>query len=440
MNSSTHLLRRSGPDLEKLVMPSGKINRALYVDDEIFNLEMSRIFASNWVFLVHEAELPKAHDYKVVSIGGRSTIVSRQPDGSFTAVLNRCTHRASAVCHQESGNAQTFRCPYHGWTFRNDGTLTVVPFDDGYESAWDKAAHDLVHFSRVEIYQGYVFGSLQAPTQSLQEWLGGSKELIDWCAQVDNARKIRIVKGSTLVAHANWKYVYDNACDAYHVPFVHASTAIMNVRRGYGTGKTLSHFKGDNTAIETWALGNGHKLLDQRAELGSPWERARPIPGRETLSTSLQERVGDEEALKLLDLTGRSGINLAVFPNLGVLGHGSFYVIEPVSPHLTNIRFYVMLLEDGPEEVNILRLRFEEDFNNVGTRDDIEIMERAHQGLVSIPEVEWIDLSKGLNTTREQALEDGRIRAHGNDDTSIRESYVTWLDLMTRKTDAKGEN
>ena len=47
-------------------------------------------------------------------------------------LLNRCRHRGSAVCHDDSGNANYFRCPYHGWTYRNTGELRGITYDDAY--------------------------------------------------------------------------------------------------------------------------------------------------------------------------------------------------------------------------------------------------------------------------------------------------------------------
>ena len=39
------------------------------------------------------------------------------------------------------------------------------------------------------------------------------------------------------------------------------------------------------------------------------------------------------------------------------------------------------LINDAPSEINTLRIRFSEDFNNVAARDDNEIFERIQSGL-----------------------------------------------------------
>src|SRR5688572_592908 len=145
---------------DALVRPDGTVHRTVYVDPGIFDEEMTRIFARSWVFLLHDAEIPQVNDFKQITIGRRATIVTRAEDGTIHALLNRCTHRGSAVCTLDRGNAPRFQCPYHGWTFSNTGKLVTVPFRGDYGPAFDQAARNLGVFARVENYRGFVFGSL----------------------------------------------------------------------------------------------------------------------------------------------------------------------------------------------------------------------------------------------------------------------------------------
>src|SRR4051794_5426546 len=101
---------------DALVRPDGMVHRSLFTDPAIFELEMTRIFAATWVFLVHETEIPKPHDFKCVNVGRRPVIVTRTAEGEVRALLNRCTHRGTTVCMEAQGNAKRFQCAYHGWT------------------------------------------------------------------------------------------------------------------------------------------------------------------------------------------------------------------------------------------------------------------------------------------------------------------------------------
>ena len=59
--------------------------------------------------------------------------MTRDKQGEIHLLHNRCPHRGNRVCMTEQGNARSFTCPYHGWTFANDGDLKGYPFPSGYE-------------------------------------------------------------------------------------------------------------------------------------------------------------------------------------------------------------------------------------------------------------------------------------------------------------------
>ena len=416
---------------DKLVLPGGMVHRSVFVDPQIFEAEMTQIFGGTWVFLLHESEIPQPHDYKTITVGRRPTIVTRTAEGDVVALLNRCSHRASPVCLSESGNARRFTCPYHGWTFSNAGELLSVTFPEGYGPDFDHKAHNLGRFPRVESYRGFVFGSLNANVEPLLEWMGPAKQTLDWSIDRDNAgpRGVRVVKSVQMTYRGNWKQQNDNNTDGYHTPFLHKATNVMN-RLRHGPGKWLSHVN-DRTEMVCQYLGHGHKLGDHRAELKSAWNQSRPVPGRVSFSESLIHEVGEEMAHEYLELVGRAGINLILYPNLFVMGNGTFAVFEPVSVDNTNVRYYTTLINDAPEQINQLRLRFDEDFHSVGSRDDSEIMELVQHTLNVIPEMEWLDVSRGMVR---QTLDEktGVLTSNKTDDTAIRGAYDYWRILMNR--------
>ena len=68
----------------------------------------------------------------------------------------------------------------------------------------------------------------------------------------------------------------------------------------------------------------------------------------------------------------------------------------------TRLQLWLTSAPGAPPEIDLLRLRVDEDFVNFGTPDDLDMFERVQRGL-SIPEMEWIDMSRGLpdNSTDE---------------------------------------
>ena len=103
-----------------------RIHGRVYTDPEIFEEEMEKVFYRGWVYVGHDSEIPNPGDFQLRKMGRQSVIMVRDEDGHVQLLLNRCTHRANAVCQVERGNTKKFRCAYHGWTFRTNGELLGV--------------------------------------------------------------------------------------------------------------------------------------------------------------------------------------------------------------------------------------------------------------------------------------------------------------------------
>jgi nitrite reductase/ring-hydroxylating ferredoxin subunit len=115
-------------DLASLIrLDEGEIERDIFVDPAIHAEELERIFARTWLFVAHASEIPSPGDYVTRRTGADPVFVTRTEDDRFQVFLNTCKHRGMQVCRVDRGNTSHFRCPYHGWTYRNDGHLIGVP-------------------------------------------------------------------------------------------------------------------------------------------------------------------------------------------------------------------------------------------------------------------------------------------------------------------------
>ena len=99
-------------------------------DRPIFELEKKRLFSRAWIFIGHESEIPQPGDYVVRRVLKDSFIVIRDEAGVVRVHFNMCLHRGMQLCRTEMGNASHFRCPYHGWSYRNDGSIAGIPFHE----------------------------------------------------------------------------------------------------------------------------------------------------------------------------------------------------------------------------------------------------------------------------------------------------------------------
>src|SRR5262249_22927575 len=115
--------REDAGALERLIR-ADRVHRAVYTDAEVFQLEMERLWSRTWIYVGHTSQIPNAGDFLTLDVATQPVIVVRHTDNSVRVLLNRCAHKGTKVVYAPSGNAgKTFRCPYHAWTYRTDGSL-----------------------------------------------------------------------------------------------------------------------------------------------------------------------------------------------------------------------------------------------------------------------------------------------------------------------------
>jgi phenylpropionate dioxygenase-like ring-hydroxylating dioxygenase large terminal subunit len=421
---------RAGIDYDALVKED-RIHGRVYTDPEIFDEEMEKIFYRGWVYVGHASEIPNPGDFRLRQIGRQSVIMVRNDDGQVQLLMNRCAHRANAVCQVERGNAKVFRCAYHGWTYRNNGDLLAVTYSDRYDESFRKEDFGLRKVPRMDMYREFVFGSLSPVGVTLDEHLGRPvKEQMDQFIDLSPEGELDVTAGVHKYGYrANWKFQVENSMDGYHPNFVH-QTFFDNVQRRSGT-KLTDLFASRSVGL-TRDLGNGHVLLDFR-----PYNKATGSRLRAVLPTTLtrQEyleamvnRYGKERTEELLTA---GGTHLLVFPNLVLIGV-QIRVIRPVKIDETDVFLYPTLLKGAPPEVNVARLRGHEAFYGPaggGATDDLEMFERNQVGL-SAQVDPWLILARGLHKERQDV--DGTFVGQMTDELTQRAIWRQWKKVMSQ--------
>ena len=183
-------------------------------------------------------------------------------------MLNACAHRGAMVCRRKKDNRSTWTCPFHGWTYSNNGKLLKVKEAKGagYPEQFNKdGSHDMPKVPRFESYRGFLFGSLNPDVLPLEEHLGETTKLIDMMVDA-SPEGLEVLKGaSTYTYDGNWKVQAENGADGYHVAATHWNYAATTARRS--TGESLTETKAmdagsyGKTKGGFYAFEHGHVLL-----------------------------------------------------------------------------------------------------------------------------------------------------------------------------------
>ncbi|CAN7548978.1 Rieske 2Fe-2S domain-containing protein [Pseudarthrobacter oxydans] len=287
----------------------GMIPAHIYNDKEIFELEKERLFGRSWLFVAHESEVPEAGDYVVRRVLEDSFIISRDEKGEIRALFNMCLHRGMQVCRAEMGNASHFRCPYHGWSYRNDGRIVGLPFHKeayGGEEGFKKKGQTLLPAPSLGTYNGLIFISLDPDAEPLEDFLGDFKFYMDYYTK-QSADGIELRGPQRWRVKANWKIGAENfAGDMYHTPQTHTSVVEIGLFR-----EPKAEKRKDGTTY--WA-GNGGGTTYKLPE-GTLEERLRYVGYPDDMIARMKEQWSQEQ----LDVVGKDGFMVSaasVFPNM----------------------------------------------------------------------------------------------------------------------------
>lgn len=188
-----------------------------YTSAERFEAEKARVFRRVPLVLAASCEIPGAGSYKTLEVAGIPVLLVRDRQGKAHALLNACTHRGAAVA-SGCGTAARFTCPYHGWTFGQDGALLGVASAADF-GAVDKALLAMKRFPVAE-RAGLIWAILDpASPNDPAEMLGGIDDLIAGFGLAGWT----LVESRTLHG-PNWKLAFDAHLEFYHVPVLHCET------------------------------------------------------------------------------------------------------------------------------------------------------------------------------------------------------------------------
>lgn len=291
--------------------------RRSWGDEDVFALELERIFAKAWQFLGHESEIPEPGDYVQRRIGRDRVIVTRSEDGEVRVFLNTCRHRGVPLCRADEGNTSHFRCSYHGWTFANNGDLRGITYQpDVYgKGGIDKSTLGLYQPAHVQTFMGLIFATFDPDAIPLEEHLGDLAWYLE--AIMGKFDEGMEVVGTPVrnIIKANWKTEGENLSgDGYHTMVTHATAVELGL---FATPKDLEKLTDSVTPRftgRTVDCGHGHTIRIQRLPVQVDGNKYWGYP--EAMWEQFDRNLSEEQQQVMSALSVCHG---SVFPNMSFI-------------------------------------------------------------------------------------------------------------------------
>ncbi|MBE7940733.1 MULTISPECIES: aromatic ring-hydroxylating dioxygenase subunit alpha [Ramlibacter] len=439
MNAPQALSRWAGPG-------SSRVPFWAYTDPALYQRELEKIFyGEHWCYVGLEVEIPKVGDYRLSHVGERQVIMvrdrvaprERDTDPGIRVVENRCAHRGVRFCQQQHGNARSFVCPYHQWTYKLNGELAGLPFKDGVPATgedgqpcvnggmpegFDLKQHGLTRL-RVEVLHGLVFATFSDTVEPLRDYLGA--EVMPWLDRIFQGRQLQLLGYNRQRIPGNWKLMMENIKDPYHPGLLH-----------------------------TWFVTFGLWRADQKSRM------VMDAKGRHAVMISRRNEGGENRTVTQGVTSFKAGMQLNDARILDVVPEPWWTVPDPsrpgesITPTVTMITLFPSLIVQ--QQVNSLSTRhivprgegeFDFVWTHFGFTEDTPEMTRRRlrqanlfgpAGFVSADDGEVIELSQdgfrqwgqGGETLCELGGTGTEMTEHMVTETLIRSMYAYWRQVM----------
>ncbi len=430
---------RTNPETVLDLVTENEAHKDLYINDEVFDLEIEHLFRNTWVYVGHGSQVPNKGDYFTTTIANQPLIMVRHSDDTIKILENRCAHRGVELVAQTHGNTgRTFSCPYHAWTYKTDGSLIGIPVKEGYDkTGFEKssAKKGLQNIKNVHVYRDFVFVRLADEGLSFEEFFGESLTSID--NMVDRSPEGRLeVVGNPLryMNNCNWKMLVENQTDSFHPMIVHYSSAgtvkkIWEEMQPYEGPKpmvvecivpfTMDYDFYKKMGIRVWQNGHGHTGVNF------------PIHSDYTDASGYFEKMvksyGETRAKEILD---ENRHNTIYFPNIMVKGPiQTLRVFKPIAANRTLVESWIFRLVGAPDmllERTAMYNRLINAPTSIVGHDDTEVYERAQEGLEC-------NGNSWMNFQRDHFSPEGKSSEEifdGSTEAQMRNQFRAWKKFM----------
>ena len=390
-----------------------------YISREWHLLEREHLWRRVWQMACREEHLPEVGSYVVYEIAGDSYIVVRTRDG-IRAYVNACLHRGRALKDYD-GRCSEFRCPFHGFTWRLNGTLRWTPAPDEFPSvAADRASWDLPE-AKVGTWAGFVFINPDPDAAPLQEFLGPMAEQFTRWDFEHRYLQAHVAK----LLRCNWKVAQEAFDEGLHVggthpqsaPYVGDSNGAVDVDGYFARQISPSGTPIDDLPVEPAEVEILRRMLDVREGEDLPIPFSQQTTARDSMAIAARERwrtVLGAAVDQISDAELVDHWNYAVFPNFHPWGafNRIVYRFRPNGDRHDECIFEVMFLTpyvgEKPPTAPITWLGFDDPWSKASELQTLALV--MEQDSFNMEKVQ-----RGLQTTRRPyvtmaSFQEGMIR------------------------------
>lgn len=276
---------------------STMLPRRAYVHPDVLAWERERFFG-RWVCVGRAVDLAAPGTRRAVSAGAGSALLVRDERGTLRAFANTCRHRGHELLPcGASANKKAIVCPYHGWSYRLDGSLLNAPGFREVEG-FEPGRFGLAEMPAVD-WHGWVFVDPSGDAGDFAEHVGALEGIVAPYAP----ETLVVAATHDYEVAANWKIVIENFQECYHCPLIHPELCQLSPPE---SGESVQ-LPGD------WVGG----WMDLR-------------PGVETMS--LDGRSLGRQITTLDDKERRTVMYASVFPNLLVTLQPDYLLTHHLTP------------------------------------------------------------------------------------------------------------
>lgn len=429
-----------------LVQPA-QLHRDIYLSPEVFALEQQHLWAAAWLFVGHDSQVPNAGDFITADLAGQPVLMLRQADGGIAVLLNRCAHKGAPLATAPCGHVDRYlRCPYHGWTYRLDGTLAGIPVKAGYAGSGLEdcpASQGLASYGDVAVHRGFVFARATNPGGRGPGFAEAMVELLPALdLLVDRSPVSRLqVAGGVLRTEfrANWKIYLENINDAFHPITTHASVS-ESAAQVWGTPpegtavplamKQLLPFASNYSFFEQMGarlLPHGHSVLGTQHSIHTSYA------GLGDYGEALRAAHGAERAEAVLRFAPQ---NVVFYPSMALKGAPQVMrVLRPLAANRTVLEAWAFQPVGAPKELLHSALLYNRQvFSPMAmvAHDDLHLFERIQQNLAARGNP-WISLHRGAAGDGDASLPRD---VSGIDEALLRNQYRAWREAMLAAAEA----